>query len=87
MDYVIAFIKSPHTDRLAAINASGNRYYLSFTDKSERNDDGELVGGCSRHFRSFDDAIARFNVYADHIIRGNYSSTQIADWIRAEGDE
>ena len=81
MDYTIAYVKSPHADRLVAINASGNRYYLSFSDC------GEHVGACSKHFRSLDAAIERFNAFADHIIRHNHRSDQLADWIRCEGEE
>lgn len=81
MDYTIAYTKSPFTDRLVAINKSGNQYYLSFSDTSEH------VGGCSGHFRSFDAAIERYMVLSEYIVRHYYSSKQLTEMVRAEGEE
>lgn len=75
MNYTIINAENPQDGSHVSLNRDGNKFYVAYGDENGH--------ACSRTFDEFEEAFAVFSKFAEIIARGNWSSEDRREMMRA----
>ena len=75
MNYTIIDAENPQDGSHVSMNKDGNRFYVAYGDTNGH--------ACSRTFDKFEEAFAVFSKFAEIVARGDWSSEDRCEMMRA----